>query len=291
MGAHFGPAGNSLSFFEKGFKHSYEAPAYVKSMGLDAYEYSAGNGVTGGEGVFRRIGEEARAEGVQLSLHTPYFISLSGTDPEKRLKSLSYIEKSLWASELMGADIIVIHCGSAAKISREEAMKLSADTLYRALEKFPDTPVRFGMETMGKVNQLGTLEEVVELCRMDKRLWPVVDFGHLNARNKGGYFLTTDDYRRVFDTVATRLDDQRAVNMHCHFSKIEYTDAGEKKHLTFSDRTFGPDYLPLCACLARENLSPRIICESDGTMAEDALEMKRAYRSFLKEEEEGEEDL
>ena len=103
MGAHFGPAGNSLSFFEKGFKHSYEAPAYVKSMGLDAYEYSAGNGVTGGEGVFRRIGEEARAEGVQLSLHTPYFISLSGTDPEKRLKSLSYIEKSLWASELMGA--------------------------------------------------------------------------------------------------------------------------------------------------------------------------------------------
>ena len=118
MGAHFGPAGNSLSFFEKGFKHSYEAPAYVKSLGLDAYEYSAGNGITGGEGVFRRIGEEARAEGVQLSLHTPYFISLSGTDPEKRLKSLSYIEKSLWASELMGADIIVIHCGSAAKISR-----------------------------------------------------------------------------------------------------------------------------------------------------------------------------
>ena len=147
----------------------------------------------------------------------------------------------------------------------------------------------FGIETMGKVNQLGTLEEVVELCRMDKRLWPVVDFGHLNARNKGGYFLTTDDYRRVFDTVATRLDDQRAVNMHCHFSKIEYTDAGEKKHLTFSDQPFGPDYLPLCACLARENLSPRIICESDGTMAEDALEMKRAYSSFLKEE--GEEDL
>ena len=45
MGAHFGPAGNSLSFFEKGFKHSYEAPAYVKSMGLDAYEYSAGKAI------------------------------------------------------------------------------------------------------------------------------------------------------------------------------------------------------------------------------------------------------
>lgn len=280
MSAKFGPSGNSLSFFEKGYKHSYEAPAYVAEMGLDAYEYSGGNGITGGESVFVKIGQEARKHGIALSLHTPYFISLSGIDPEKRLKSLDYIEKSLWAAELMGADVIVIHCGSAAKITREEAMRLSADTLYRALEKFPDTPVRFGVETMGKINQLGTLEEVVTLCKEDKRLCPVVDFGHLNARNKGGYFVTVDDYRRVFDYVASELDDERAKTMHCHFSKIEYTDAGEKKHLTFEDTVFGPDYLPLAECIAREKLSPRIICESDGTMAEDALKMKEAYGRF-----------
>ena len=281
MRALFGPSGNSLSFYAQGYKHGYEAPGYVKSMGLDAYEYSGGNGITGGERVFARIGEEAKKHGISLSLHTPYFISLSGTDPEKRLKSLDYIEKSLWASELMGADEIVIHCGSAAKISRKEAMRLSADTLSKALEKFPDTPVRFGVETMGKVNQLGTLEEVVELCKIDRRLCPVVDFGHLNARNRGGYFVTTDDYRRVFDYAANELDDERAKYMHCHFSKIEYTDAGEKKHLTFADEVFGPDYLPLMECIAKEGLSPRIICESDGTMAEDALTMKKAYESFL----------
>ena len=282
MGALFGPSGNSLSFFEAGYKHSWQAGEYLENMGLDAYEYSGGNGIVGGEAVFRKIGEEAKKHGIALSLHTPYFISLSGVDPEKRLKSLDYIEKSLWASELMGADIIVIHCGSAAKISREEAMKLSADTLYKALEKFPDTKVRFGVETMGKVNQLGTLEEVLELCKMDARLCPVVDFGHLNARNRGGYFVSTDDYRRVFDLTANELDDGRARTMHCHFSKIEYTDAGEKKHLTFADEVYGPDYLPLMECIAKENLSPRIICESDGTMAEDALTMKKAYKSFLK---------
>ena len=282
MGALFGPSGNSLSFFEAGYKHSWQAGEYLEKMGLDAYEYSGGNGIVGGEAVFTKIGEEARKHGVVLSLHTPYFISLSGVDPEKRLKSLDYIEKSLWASELMGADIIVIHCGSAAKISREEAMKLSADTLHRALEKFPDTKVRFGVETMGKVNQLGTLEEVLELCKMYKRLCPVVDFGHLNARNRGGYFNSVDDYRRVFDLAANELDDGRAKTMHCHFSKIEYTDAGEKKHLTFADEVYGPDYLPLMECIAQENLSPRIICESDGTMAEDALTMKKAYKSFLK---------
>ena len=276
----FGPSGNSLSFYAQGYKHGYQAPEYVQKMGLDAYEYSGGNGIVGGEQVFTRIGEEAKKRGIALSLHTPYFISLSGVDPEKRLKSLDYIEKSLWASHLMGADIIVIHCGSAAKISRDEAMKLSADTLTKALEKFPDTPVRFGVETMGKVNQLGTLEEVLELCRLDRRLWPVVDFGHLNARNRGGYFVSVDDYRRVFDLTAKVLDDERAKNMHCHFSKIEYTDQGEKRHLTFADETYGPDYLPLMECIAREGLTPRIICESDGTMAEDALTMKNAYGEF-----------
>lgn len=277
MSAAFGPSGNSLSFYEKGYKHGWQAPAYCAEMGLDAYEYSGGNGIVGGEAVFRRIGEEARRHGILLSLHAPYFISLSGVDPEKRLKSLSYIEKSLWAAELMGADIIVIHCGSAAKIDRKEAMALSADTLTRALEAFPDTKVRFGVETMGKVNQLGTLEEVAELCRLDPRLCPVVDFGHLNARSRGGYFRNADDYRRVFDYVAKTLDPERAVSMHCHFSKIEYTDAGEKKHLTFSDEVFGPDYLPLMECIAKEGVSPRIICESDGTMAEDARTMKNAY--------------
>ena len=282
MSASFGPSGNSLSFYAQGYKHGWQAPEYVRKMGLDAYEYSGGNGIVGGEAVFTRIGEEAKKHGVLTSLHTPYFISLSGVDPEKRLKSLEYIEKSLWAADLMGADIIVIHCGSAAKISREEAMKLSADTLCRALEKFSDTKIRFGVETMGKVNQLGTLEEVVELCKLDRRLCPVVDFGHLNARNRGGYFVTVDDYRRVFDFVANELDDERARTMHCHFSKIEYTDAGEKKHLTFADEIYGPDYNPLMECIAREGLSPRIICESDGTMAEDAKTMKDAYQAICK---------
>ncbi len=278
--AKFGPSGNSLSFYEQGYKHSYEAPGYVKNMGLDAYEYSAGNGIRGGEAAFKKIGDMAKEHGIAMSLHTPYFISLSGVEEEKRLKSLNYIEQSLWAAELLGADIIVIHCGSASKISREDAMKLAADTLTRALEAFPDNGIRFGVETMGKKNQLGTLEEVLTLCKIDKRLCPVVDFGHLNARDCGGVFVTTDDYRRIFDRTAKMLDPERAVNMHCHFSKIEYTGQGEKRHLTFADTVYGPDPIPLAECIAKDGLAPRIICESNGTMAEDAKAMKNAYLSF-----------
>ena len=277
--ATFGPGGNSESFYADGKKSTIDAPLWVKNFGLDAYEYEAGNGITAGDATLKKIGDAARECGILMSLHTPYFISLSGVDPEKRLKSIDYISRSLHAAELLGADTIVIHAGSAAKITREEAMKLAADTLEKNLEVNGATSIRMGIETMGKVNQLGTLEEVIELCRILPQYHPVVDFGHLNARNIGSYFTDSDSYRALFDKIATTLGDEYAFNLHCHFSKIEYTGAGEKRHLTFADTVYGPEFEPLAEAIIREGVAPRIICESDGTMAEDALDMKNIYNS------------
>lgn len=288
--AKFGVGGNSESFFNEGFKHSYEAPAWLAGRNLDAYEYQAGNGLTAGEAALRKIGAEAAANSILMSLHAPYFISLSGTELEKRLNSISYIEKSVKAAEYLGADIIVVHTGSAAKITRAEAMSLASDTLYKFLENY-DSDVKIGLETMGKLNQLGTLEEVISLCSMDSRLYPVVDFGHLNCRGRyesgifdiaeetptGGVFVTEDDYKAVFDKIGSRLGDKYAKELHCHFSKIEYTAKGEKKHVRFSDSGFEPAFEPLMEVLVKENLSPRIISESAGTMAEDAALMKEYY--------------
>ena len=276
-----GPGGNGDLFYRDGCKSTLQSPGWVKRFGLDAFEYEAGNGLTAGEASLRAVGEKAREHGIKMSLHTPYFISLSGVDPEKRLKSIDYIKKSLWAAELLGAETIVIHSGSAAKISREEAMALSKDTLARVAEAVGDTPIKLGIETMGKVNQLGTLAEVIEQCRVAPIYAPVVDFGHLNARAIGGAFPDVDSYRRVFDEIANSLGDSFAKNLHCHFSKIAYTSAGEKKHLTFADEEFGPVFEPLAEAIVRESVTPNIICESDGTQAEDALFMKQAYQNCL----------
>lgn len=273
----FGPGGNSDAFKAAGKKSTVEAPEWIRSIGLDAYEFEAGRGVNAGEAVLRKIGEEAKKHGILMSLHAPYFISLSGVEEEKRLKSIDYISRSLAASELLGADTIVIHTGSAATISREEAMRLAADTLEKNLEVNGDTDIRMGLETMGKVNQLGTLEEVIRLCRISPKYHPVVDFGHLNARHIGGHFPDCDSYRRVFDTIGSSLGDEYAYNLHCHFSKIEFTSKGEKKHLTFSDTVYGPDFEPLAEAIIKEGVAPRIICESDGTMSDDALAMKRMW--------------
>lgn len=278
----FGPGGNSEEFYRAGKKSTKDAPAWVKQIGLDAYEYEAGNGIAASEATLTAIGEEARRHGVRMSLHTPYFISLSGVDPEKRLKSIVYIKDSLRAARLLGAKTIVVHSGSAAKISREEAMRLSADTLLRLLDEVGETDIAIGLETMGKKNQLGTLEEVIALCRLDPRLVPVVDFGHLNARDCGGVFKTAADYAAVFEKIGEVLGDAVARNLHCHFSKIEWTAAGEKKHLTFADEVYGPDPEPLGQAIADLRLTPTIICESAGTQSEDALLIKNAYLAHTK---------
>ncbi len=280
--AKFGPAGNCDSFYSSGHKATVEAPAWLREIGLDAYEFQAGNGLRVSDATLTAIGNQAKEHGISMSLHTPYFISLSGVDPEKRLKSITYIKDSLHAASLLGADIIVIHTGSAAKIPREEALRLAADTLYKTLEEIGNQPIKLGLETMGKINQLGTLEEVIALCKIDPILCPVVDFGHLNARAVGGLFPDADAYRKVFYSIGEVLGDRYAKNLHCHFSKIEYTSAGEKKHLTFEDEIYGPDFLPLAEVISADGLSPRIICESAGTQAEDALFMKRTLENIIK---------
>lgn len=277
----FGPGGNSKSFYACGKKNTLEAPEWVKEFGLDAYEYQGGQGIRGSAETFKKLGDAAKAAGVRLSVHAPYFISLSGTETEKRLGSLKYIKQSVDAAEAMGAYIIVIHTGSAAKLSREEAVALAKDTVYKALCEHPDTKVRFGLETMGKINQLGTLEEVIDICKLDPRLCPVVDFGHLNARALGSCFADKDDYKRVYDTVSEELGASYAETLHCHFSKIEYTGAGEKRHLTFEDELYGPEFEPLMQALSELGVSSTVICESDGTMAEDALTMKKYYSSLM----------
>ena len=193
----FGPGGNSESFYAAGNKSTKQAPKWLYEIGLDAYEYQCGNGVTGSDANFIEVGSKAKEYGIAMSLHAPYFISLSGVETEKRLKSIDYIRKSVHAAELLGADRIVIHTGSASKITRAEAVALASDTITRALEEI-ETDVKFGLETMGKINQLGTLDEVIELCKISPRLIPVVDFGHLNARDLGNVFVTEDDYKRVF---------------------------------------------------------------------------------------------
>ena len=281
--AKFGPAGNSESFEAAGYKSFQDIPKYIREKGLDVYEYQCGRGVKISEKNAALLGGLAEASGVGMSVHAPYYISLSSLEEEKRKNSARYLLESAAVIRPMGGRRIVLHSGSCGKQSREQALALAKDTLSYCLAELDAagfTDVTLCPETMGKINQLGSLEEVMELCALDERLIPCLDFGHLNARTQGG-LNTREAFAALLDTVENRLGHDRARVFHAHFSKIAYSAGGEKCHLTFSDSEFGPEPQPLLELIAARDLAPTIICESAGTQAEDALAMKQSYLALL----------
>lgn len=284
MIAKFGAAGNSDSFYAEGHKASEEMPKWLRIRGLDAYEYQCGNGVRCGEATAKKIADAARENNIIMSVHSPYYINLATPEEEKRAGSINYIMQSAQLVKHLGGDRVVVHSGAIGKLSREEALEYAKKTLTLArgemvAEGFSD--VRLCIETMGKINQLGDLYEVMELCKLDESFLPCIDFGHLNARTIGG-LKTKADFEEIFDAIENKLGKERLNVFHSHFSKIEYTQkGGEKKHLTFEDTVFGPEFDFVAEIMAERDIAPTIICESAGTQAEDAYAMKKIYEKII----------
>ena len=280
----FGSGGNPKSFYDEGYKETSDVFKWLKDKDIDSYEYQAGNGLNAGVLTLKKISEKAKENNIILSLHAPYFISISSDDSEIISKSITHAVKCVDGAAALGAYIIVIHSGSLGTNTREKALEKAKSTIAKLLNilyREGKTDIQIGLETMGKQNQLGTLDEVIELCRADEMLYPVVDFGHLNSRGENDRFKTYGDYLSVFEKIGENLTDKKAKYLHCHFAKIEYTKKGEKKHLTFEDKIYGPEFEPLAEALVKNNLYPNIICESDGTMDIDAEFMKKTYKNNL----------
>lgn len=281
----FGPAGTADSFAAMGYKKTVQVPEYLERMGLNAYEYQCGRGVRVNPDTAGALKADCTRRGIRLSVHAPYYISLSSLEEEKRRGSVRYILESAAAARLLGADRVVVHTGSCAKISREEALELAKGTMKDALAALDEAglgDITLCPETMGKLNQLGTLEEVLELCTIDDRLVPCIDWGHLNARTLGG--MTTDrDFEEAFRLFDNRLGRDRLRVFHSHFSHIEYTPGGgEKRHLTFADQVYGPWFEPLAEKILKYGCTPVVICESAGTQSEDAAAMRDVFQAAEK---------
>ena len=278
----FGPSGNSQSFYDLGLKHTEQSAVLVKNMGLNAFEYSFGRGVNMSEEKATSIGKAFKENGVEISAHAPYFINLANPDNEMATKSFTYIIDTAKAVRLMGGNRVVFHPASEGKMTRVDAVKLTIERLKILKEIIYEeglSDIIFCPETMGKLRQIGTLEEVVEFCKVDKVFCPAIDFGHINAREVGS-LNTKEAFKTRMQYMIDELGFERVKNFHVHFSKIQYTAKGEVRHLTFEDTEYGPDYEPFLTAVKELGLKPFIICESAGTQAEDALKMKDYYNKI-----------
>ncbi|MDE7379848.1 MAG: TIM barrel protein [Clostridia bacterium] len=265
-----------------GYKHTLQAPEYLDKFNLDCFEYSFGRGVTVSESKAEEIGSAFAEKGKEISVHAPYFINFANPLDEAAQKSYNYVLTSAKFLKLFGGNRLVFHPAAQGKATREQAVALTADRLkvlrdYVYLNGYEN--LHFCPETMGKFAQIGTLEEVVEFCKIDKIYMPAIDFGHINAREQGS-LKTVDDYKQRLEYMIAELGYDRVKNFHVHFSKIMYGGKGEIKHLTFEDDKYGPEFEPLAVALKELKLEPYIVSESDGTQAEDASTMKEIYNSI-----------
>ncbi len=280
----FGPSGNSESFFVQGHKSTIEQPKWLfDNFGLDAFEYSFGRGVRITEKSARQIGEAFDEYGIQKSVHAPYFINLATEEESKKQNCFKYFEQACRAAQWMGAKRVIFHPGAQGKMERAKAvdniLTFFPDILCRLEESGLLEGITLCPETMGKLGQIGDVQEVLALCALDDRLIPCIDFGHLYARRLGE-FGDYESFAEVLDEIETSLGLQRAKKIHVHFSRIEYTKGGEKRHWNYEDQQFGPDFDPLALLFVQRDYDAVVICESSGKMAEDAATYRDIYQKF-----------
>lgn len=280
----FGVAGNSNSFYAAGHTSTQEAALWCKERGIDVFEYSFGRGVTLPSATAVAIGEKFKEAGVELTAHAPYYINFANTEEDNIGKSIGYVYQSVRKVKQFGGERVVVHPASQGKLSREEAFALTKKNIGELARAMNDSEyagsVKICIETMGKLGQIGTVDEVIELCNLSEMFYPCVDFGHVNAREQG-ILKSAENYNTIIRKMLDNLPYQKVNEMHVHFSKISYGPKGELYHLTFEDTKYGPEFRPLAEILVGYGLSPYIISESDGTQAEDTMEMKRIYLEEL----------
>jgi len=272
----FGPAGVPPSF--RRLKAALEdVPKLLQKEGLDAFEYQAVR--WGGKPQIKRevaekLGSEAEKHDVWLSLHGSYFINFCG---EKNVieASKQRLIACATAAEWMNAHIVVFHPGFYGKKEPKEVFRNCLEALKDVVESMKTLgikKVKIGPETMGKQSQFGSLEEILKLCEEVEQTQPVIDWAHLHARDKGR-FRTIEDFRKVVEKIENRLGTEAVKDMHCHFTKVEFTEKGEKRHHTLDEAEYGPDFTLLAKVIVEFKLRPVIISESP-VLDVDAVKMR-----------------
>jgi deoxyribonuclease-4 len=280
----FGPAGVPPAF--RAVKAALaDVPRLLREEGLDAFEYQAVR--WGAKPQIKKEDAEklalsSKKNDVLLSLHGSYFINLCG-EKEVVGPSKQRLIACATAAEWMKAYVVVFHPGFYGKKRQGEVFKRCQEALKEVVEAMRPLGiknVKIGPETMGKPSQLGSLDEVLGLCEDVEQTQPVIDWAHLHARDRGR-FKTVDDFRKVVDEIENRLGTEAVKDMHCHFTRVEFTDKGEKRHHTMDEADYGPDFAMLAKVIAEFKLKPVVISESP-IMDIDAIKMRDILQMELK---------
>jgi len=262
----FGPAGMPSGF--KLLKQPVtEMPEYLRTEGLDSFEYQMvrwGPKPQIRQQMADELGKKAVEHDIWLTAHGSYFVNLTSRKKETLETSKKRLLACVQGASWMRAHIVVFHPGSYAGRPPKQVFETCAKAMKEVVERMRSmgmTSVHLAPEMMGKPSQFGSVEEVLELCERVDLTEPNVDWAHLHARERGR-FKTIDDVGKVMDQIEKRLGTEALRNLHCHYSHIEFTDKGERRHQNLDRTEYGPDFRFLAKLIAERDLSPVVACET-----------------------------
>ncbi len=275
----FGPAGVPPLFRELGARIP-DVPKLLREENLDAFEYQAvrwGQKPQMKQEDAENLGVEAKKNDVLLSMHGSYYVNLCGKE-EVVEASKKRLVACATAANWMGAYVLVFHTGFYGRLDKSYAFRTCVNALKETVSTMRSLGIRnvkLGPETMGKVFQVGTLDEILTVCEEVEQTQLVIDWSHMHARRQGR-FRKVADFREVAEEVERRLGTEAARTMHCHFSKIEFTLKGERRHHILDEPRYGPDFEMLAEVMAEFKMRPVMICETP-LLDLDAMKMRATY--------------
>lgn len=253
-----GPGGTAGLGYIKGIEE-------IARFKLNALEVPFTYGVRMSSIEAKRVGQLAREAGISLSVHGPYYINLASFEPEKIEASKKRIIDSCLRAEEMGAKYVVFHAGFYQKKDPSEIYPIIRDNLAEVMDVIKENKwkVKLAPEVTGKKSQFGSIDELKSLMK-ETGCHMTIDFAHQRARNAGEM-----SYPDTFDRIS------ELKHIHAHFSGIEWTAKGEKRHILTKEEFI----LPLAQEVLKRKVDITIINESPDPIT-DSVKTKKVFEGL-----------
>lgn len=262
----FACSGNPPNFFKSEFgKERFGILEWSKKIGLNAQERLMTYGARMKEEDAVTFGKMAEKLKIGVSVHGPYYVVLNSEKEKVVESSIKELVKTCNLAELMGSTRVVLHPGFGTNV------KKVIQNLHK-VEKDKPNKVIVRAETMGRLSQLGSFEEVLQICENTK-CQPCLDFAHVYARSLGK-IKSTEDFRNMMIQIEKRLGKKALKDLHCHFYPVEFTDKGEKVHRAVTEKNVFPRFKDFAPVIKEFQMNPFLVSESRDSQDLGALEMK-----------------
>ena len=251
----------------------------TKEMGLDGMELEFVHSIWLNPTSAPKVDQLRQELGLVLTIHAPYYINLNSPNNKTKYGSLNQIFRSAEIGAMAGVYSVTFHPGYYLTDSKEDTYTHVHHMLEKlqqqlADKKIPDIYIR--PETTGRVSQFGELDELLTLSKDFPFFVPCVDFAHLYARANGKHN-TLIEFQEILDKVEKALGEKGIHNMHIHYSGIEYTEKGERKHLPLQESD--GDYKTLLKVLKERDVKGVLVCESPIRDTDTSL-LQRTYNEI-----------